>query len=102
MESTLASIRGHYARLTLPALLGLDAGTKPPLSLSTQSEKQKNITMAKGNTETDTPVETPVVTPVDPRQEAWDAFLAKAEKANPTKFAARKAAGELEKIPDNF
>lgn len=32
----------------------------------------------------------------------WEAFLAVYEKANPTKFAIRKAAGELDVIPHSF
>jgi hypothetical protein len=35
------------------------------------------------------------------RQARWDAFLAKHEKQNPEKHAARLKAGELE-MPENF
>ena len=38
----------------------------------------------------------------DSRQSAWEAFLVKAEKANPVKFAAKKAKGEFDKIPVSF
>lgn len=36
------------------------------------------------------------------RQVRWEALLAAHEKQNPAKHAARKAAGELGKIPDSF
>jgi hypothetical protein len=38
----------------------------------------------------------------DPRQDAWDAYVEKYMKSNPTKGAAKKARGEFDKIPDSF
>lgn len=36
------------------------------------------------------------------RELRWDAFLAKAEKENPVKFAVKKAKGAFDKIPELF
>ena len=36
------------------------------------------------------------------RQMRWEAFLAKAEKENPEKFAIKKARGEFAVIPATF
>jgi hypothetical protein len=36
------------------------------------------------------------------RELRWSEFLVKYEKQNPEKFASRKKAGELDKIPDSF
>lgn len=36
------------------------------------------------------------------RELAWEKFLVKYEKQNPAKYASRKAAGELDRIPDSF
>lgn len=41
-------------------------------------------------------------TAVDERQARWEAFLAQYEVVNPTKYAAKKLAGEFDKIPDSF
>lgn len=38
----------------------------------------------------------------DERAERWEALLAEYEKRNPKKFAAKKAAGQFDKIPANF
>ena len=38
----------------------------------------------------------------DPRQEAWDAFLAKVEAQNPTIFALDKEAGRFDTIPEEW
>lgn len=43
-----------------------------------------------------------IETSVDPRTEAWKVFLAKYEKDNPVKFAAKKARGEFDTIPASF
>lgn len=55
--------------------------------------------MTKDTTETNVPE---VAAVVDPRQEAWDAFLAKARELNPERFDAQKANGEFDKIPEDF
>jgi hypothetical protein len=39
---------------------------------------------------------------VDPRQVRWDEHVANYAKANPTKYAAKKARGEFDTIPANF
>ncbi len=39
---------------------------------------------------------------VDPRQEAWDAFLVKARAVNPARFDVQKDAGEFDVIPADF
>ena len=36
------------------------------------------------------------------REKQWDFLLAEYEKKNPVKFAAKKKAGEFDKIPDSF
>lgn len=38
----------------------------------------------------------------DERQERWEALLESYAKYNPTKYAAKKAAGQFDKIPDDF
>lgn len=38
----------------------------------------------------------------DERAERWEVLLAEYEKRNPVKFAAKKAAGQFNKIPDDF
>lgn len=40
--------------------------------------------------------------PVDERTARFVALLAAYEKQNPAKFASKKAAGEFDKIPDDF
>lgn len=58
--------------------------------------------MAK--TKEDAPVEetAEAVVPETGRTARWKAFLQAAEKQNPEKFAAKKAKGEFDKIPENF
>ena len=36
------------------------------------------------------------------REARWENLLVEYEKKNPVKFAAKKARGEFDKIPDNF
>ena len=36
------------------------------------------------------------------REERWEKLLADYEKRNPAKFASKKAAGQFDKIPDDF
>jgi hypothetical protein len=38
----------------------------------------------------------------DPRQPKWDALVKAYAIKNPVKFAAKKAAGQFDKIPDSF
>lgn len=38
----------------------------------------------------------------DPRQAKWEAFLKGYAIKNPVKYAAKKARGEFDKIPDTF
>jgi hypothetical protein len=38
----------------------------------------------------------------DPRQERWEELQQKYAIQNPVKFAAKKAAGQFDKIPDSF
>lgn len=38
----------------------------------------------------------------DERAQRWEALVAEYEKRNPKKFAAKKAAGQFDKIPDSF
>ena len=40
--------------------------------------------------------------PAPERNERWEAHLAAYEKQNPAKFAAKKAKGEFDKVPDSF
>lgn len=39
---------------------------------------------------------------VDERQAAWDKHLADYAESNPVKFAAKKEAGQFDRIPDGF
>lgn len=39
---------------------------------------------------------------VDPRKERWEAHQKAYAIKNPVKFAAKKAAGHFDKIPDTF
>jgi hypothetical protein len=39
---------------------------------------------------------------IDPRQERWDALVQAYAIKNPVKYAAKKAAGQFDKIPDTF
>lgn len=43
-----------------------------------------------------------VVKEKDARQLRWDAYVAGYAEKNPVKYAAKKANGEFDKIPDSF
>jgi 5-hydroxyisourate hydrolase-like protein (transthyretin family) len=73
-------------------------GGVPPPSLHPKPAKTNNILMAKSKEN-----EVEVVEAVKTERELrWDAFLAKAEKENPVKFAVKKAKGAFDKIPELF
>lgn len=59
--------------------------------------------MAKENKKEDI-VETSAeaAVPTSARELLWEKFLASYEAQNPAKFAARKAQGAFDKIPDSF
>lgn len=42
------------------------------------------------------------VTPKGEREARWETHLANYKAKNPVKFAAKKARGEFDKIPDSF
>jgi len=68
---------------------------EPPVASPNPARKANHSLMAKGEKEVKE-------VRIDPRQERWDALVQAYAIKNPVKYAAKKAAGQFDKIPDTF